>query len=218
MTTSGWFRELVDDRPVVTDGAWGTQMQALGLPAGQLADLWNLTRPDLVESVAAAYVASGSRIILTNTFQSNRFALGEDADVRAVNREGALISRRAAGDRAQVVGSIGPTNTMLVAGDIDLDVLRAAFAEQAAALAEGGADGIVVETMSDVEEAALAVEAAVATGLPVVACMTFDSGKQRDRTMTGVRAGGGGRPAGRRRRVRSGRELRRRCRSGTPDL
>jgi methionine synthase I (cobalamin-dependent) len=184
---SSWFAELVADGPVVTDGAWGTQMQALGLPPGQLPDRWNLTEPERVESVAAAYVAAGSQIILTNTFQSNRFALGDDIDVAEVNRAGARLSRRAAEGRARVFGSIGPTNTMLVAGDVDPAELRLAFADQAAALADGGADGIVVETMSDVEEAALAVAAAVATGLPVVACMTFDSGKQRDRTMTGVR-------------------------------
>lgn len=182
-----WWSDLVAGRTVVTDGAWGTQMQALGLPPGQLPDRWNLDQPDRVESVAAAYVAAGSRIVLTNTFQANRFALGDDADVAEVNRAGARLSRRAAGDRARVFGSIGPTNTMLVAGDVDAATLRRAFADQAAALAEGGADGIVVETMSDVEEATVAVAAAVTTGLPVVACMTFDSGKQRDRTMTGVR-------------------------------
>lgn len=179
--------ELVARRPVVIDGAWGTQMQSLGLPAGQLPDHWNLTHAAQVETVAASYVAAGSRIILTNTFQSNRFALGAEADVVAVNREGARISRRAAGAQASVFGSIGPTNTMLVAGDVDAAELRAAFAEQAAALSRGGADAIVVETMSDIDEAVLAVEAALEVGLPVVACMTFDSGKRRDRTMTGVR-------------------------------
>jgi methionine synthase I (cobalamin-dependent) len=65
-------------------------------------------------------------------------------------------------------------------------VLKAAFREQAGALAAGGADGIAIETMSDLTEATLAIEAARATGLPVVACMSFDSGKRRDRTMMGV--------------------------------
>jgi methionine synthase I (cobalamin-dependent) len=179
--------ELVARRPVILDGAWGTQMLSLGLAAGQLPDLWNLSHPDRVEAVASSYVAAGSRIILTNTFQSNRFTLGEEADVTAINRAGAQISRRAAGARASVFGSIGPTNTMLVAGDVDEDVVRAAFVEQAAGLARGGADAIVIETMSDIVEAVVAVEAAVEVGLPIVACMTFDSGKQHDRTMTGVR-------------------------------
>ena len=186
--TAALIDELLADRPVLIDGAWGTQMLALGLPSGQLPDLWNLSEPDLVEAVGRQYVAAGSRVILTNTFQSNRFALGGNAgDVAAINRAGAEISRRAAGGRAKVFGSIGPTNTMLVAGDIEVGELRDAFAEQATALADGGADAIVVETMSDVAEAVLAVDVVAGLGLPVVACMTFDSGRQNDRTMTGIR-------------------------------
>ncbi len=183
------IRELADDGPVLTDGAWGTQLFARGLAAGESADRWNLAHPDRVESVARAYVAAGSRVILTNTFQANRLALRGADDVAAINRAGAEISRRAAGDRVKVFGSIGPTNTMLVAGDIDLGELRDVFVEQATALSAGGADAIVIETMSDLAEAIFAVEAVRSLGLPVVACMTFDSGKARDRTMTGVRPG-----------------------------
>jgi 5-methyltetrahydrofolate--homocysteine methyltransferase len=179
---------LVGHGPVVLDGAWGTELFAAGLPRGERPDLWNLTHPERVEDVALSYVEAGSRVILTNTFQSNRFALGE-ADVVAVARAGAEISRRAAGDAVSVFGSIGPTNTMLVAGDADVGALRDAFVEAAAALGAGGADAVVVETMSDVHEAVVAVEAVRSVGLPVVACLTFDSGRQRDRTMTGVRPG-----------------------------
>ena len=181
------IRELLARGPVLTDGAWGTQMLARGLPPGQFPDLWNLSHPDRVEAVGRSYVDAGSEIILTNTFQANRFALRDAArDVVAINRAGAQISRRAAGERVKVFGSIGPTNTMLVSGDVDKDELRAAFNEQATALAGGGVDAIVIETMSDLNEAVLAIEAARVTGLPVVACMTFDSGKNKDRTMTGV--------------------------------
>jgi len=76
---------------------------------------------------------------------------------------------------------------MLVAGDVEEAELRAAFTEQATALAEGGVDAIVIETMSDLGEAVLAVDVIVGLGLPVAACMTYDSGRQNDRTMTGVR-------------------------------
>ena len=103
-----------------------------------------------------------------------------------VNREAAAISKRAAGERAVVFGSIGPSGKMLCMGEVTADELRDVFAQQAAALAEGGADGIVVETMADLEEARLAVEAAKSTGLPVVACMCFDSGADNDRTMMGT--------------------------------
>lgn len=97
-----------------------------------------------------------------------------------------MNSQRATGERAKVFGSMGSSNKMLITGDVDEDELRAAFAEQSVALAEGGADGIVIETMSDLAEAVIALEAARGTGLPVVGCMTFDTGKNKGRTMMGV--------------------------------
>jgi 5-methyltetrahydrofolate--homocysteine methyltransferase len=181
--------ELTAAGPVLTDGAWGTEMQARGLAAGETPDFWNLSHPDRVEQVARAYVTAGSQVVLTNTFRANRIALAKHPDVERiteVNRAGVEISRRAAGDQARVFASIGPCGKLLITGEVDEAALHAAFAEQARALAAGGADAIVVETMSDLAEAGIAVEAAKATGLPVVACMVFDSGKNRDRTMMGV--------------------------------
>jgi len=175
---------------VLTDGAWGTQLQARGLPPGVCPDTWNLSHPDIVEQVPRAYVEAGSRIVLTNTFRANRLALadhGVSDSVEAINRAGVEISRRAAGDRALVFASIGPSGRMLLAGTVTEEELREAFGEQALALAAAGADALVVETMTDVDEARIAVTAAKATGLPVVACMVFDSGVDHDRTMMGVR-------------------------------
>ncbi|MHB8902911.1 MAG: homocysteine S-methyltransferase family protein [Thermoguttaceae bacterium] len=184
-----FIARLLADGPVLTDGAWGTQMQALGLALGACPDEWNLSNPAAVEEVARSYVEAGSRVILTNTFGATRFNLARHglADkVAQINRAGAEISRRAAGSRAKVFASIGPSGVMLMMGEVAADELREAFAVQAQALAEGGADALVVETMSDPDEAKLAVEAARTTGLPVVACMVFDSGKQHDRTMMGT--------------------------------
>jgi len=181
--------ELTAAGPVLTDGAWGTELQSRGLEAGETPDFWNLSHPDRVEQVAGAYVAAGSQVVLTNTFRANRVALATHPDVdriAEVNRAGVEASRRAAGDRARVFASIGPCGKLLMTGEVDESALRDAFTEQAQALAAGGADAIVVETMSDLAEAKIAVEAAKATGLPVVACMVFDSGKNRDRTMMGV--------------------------------
>ena len=175
--------------PVLTDGAWGTQMQARGLDVGACPDEWNLSNPQAVEEVARAYVDAGSQVIITNTFGATRFSLarhGLEDKVVEINRAGAEISKRAAGDRAKVFASIGPSGVMLMMGEVAPDQLRDAFATQAQALADGGADGLVVETMSDPAEAKLAVEAARTTGLPVVACMVFDSGKDHDRTMMGT--------------------------------
>jgi methionine synthase I (cobalamin-dependent) len=181
--------ELTAAGPVLTDGAWGTELQSRGLEAGETPDFWNLSHPDRVEQVAGAYVTAGSQVVLTNTFRANRIALATHPDVdriSEVNRAGVEISRRAAGENARVFASMGPCGKLLMTGEVDEAALRAAFTEQAEALAAGGADAIVVETMSDLTEAGIAVEAAKATGLPVVACMVFDSGKNRDRTMMGV--------------------------------
>lgn len=180
---------LIAGGPVVTDGAWGTQLQARGLQPGECPDGWNLARPVAVEEVARAYVEAGSRVILTNTFRANRVTLAghglADKTVE-INRAGAAISKQAAGDRAKVFASIGPSGKMLMAGETSEEELREAFAEQASALCAGGADALVVETMSDLAEARIALEAAKTTGLPVVACMVYDSGRNKDRTMMGV--------------------------------
>ena len=155
---------------------------------GEFPDLWNLRQPDRVAEVARAYVAAGSQIILTNTFGANRLRLREhslEEKTREINQRGVEISLEAAAGRAKVFGSIGPSGKMLLSGDIIPEELQRAFGEQARALAEGGAEGLVIDTMSDLEEAKLAIAAARATGLPVVACMVFDSGKAKDRTMMG---------------------------------
>jgi methionine synthase I (cobalamin-dependent) len=189
MNTPPLLQQLLARGPVLTDGAWGTQLQARGLAPGDVPDLWNLTHPDKVSEVARGYVAAGSQVILTNTFGANRFRLAEGgaADkVTEINEAGARISREAAGTRALVFASIGPSGKMLMTGDVTEDELRAAFAEQAEALVHGGANGLVVETMQDLDEARIAVAAAGATGLPVVGSMVFDSGKDRDRTMMGT--------------------------------
>jgi len=183
------IRDFVSDGPVLLDGAWGTQLQAKGLTAGEIPDHWNLSHPNRVEQVARAYVEAGSRVILTNTFRSNGVTLGvspNDPLVEDLNRAGVEISKRAAGNSSKVFASIGPSGKLLVMGEIGKDELADAFRAQAAVMASAGADAIVVETMSDLEEAKLAALAAQSTGLPVVSCMVFDSGKNRDRTMMGV--------------------------------
>jgi methionine synthase I (cobalamin-dependent) len=184
-----FIQDLVADGPVIIDGAWGTELQKRGLPVGEFPDVWNLTHPERVGEVARAYVQAGSRIVLTNTFGANRLRLAESGlaeQTVQLNRKGVEISRRAAEDAAYVFASIGPSGKMLFSGEVSAEELQAAFDEQAQALADAGADALVVETMTDLEEASLAVRAARATGLPVVACMVFDSGKAKDRTLMGA--------------------------------
>jgi 5-methyltetrahydrofolate--homocysteine methyltransferase len=183
------IQKLVSSGPVLTDGAWGTQLQARGLAVGETPDVWNLTNPDKVAAVARAYAEAGSQVILTNTFGANRVRLAECGCAdrgKEINEAGARLSRQAAAGRALVFASIGPTGKMLLSGDVTEEELRTAFTEQAQALAAGGADGLVVETMADLEEARIAIGAAKTTGLPVVGSMVFDSGQDKDRTMMGT--------------------------------
>lgn len=190
------WKTLCDSAPVLLDGAWGSQMQALGLPPGHAPEAWNLTHPEKVQAIGAEYVRSGSRVILTNTFGANRVMLkrhGLERQAAEINRIGAEISCRAAGSAGEagicVFGSIGPSGKLLMQGDITEEELSDAFEEQAQALRGGGAQALVVETMSDLDEARIAVEAAVATGLPVVGCMVYDSGAGGNHTMMGVTPG-----------------------------
>ena len=164
-------------------------MQSKGLPDGACPDEWNLSSPEKVEAVARAYVEAGSQIVLTNTFSANSICLEQSGlaeKVREINIAGVQISKRAAGATALVFASIGPTGKSLFMGEVSPELVAQSYHEQAAALAEGGADGLVVETMMDLKEAEIAVQAAKSTGLPVVACMTFGKGKNKDHTMMGV--------------------------------
>jgi len=182
------IRDWLSGGLLITDGAWGTELQARGLEVGLVPDTWNLTHADRVESVARAYVEAGSQIVLTNTFRANSITLHELSveQLDAINRAGVAISKKAAGDKARVVASIGPTGKLLVSGEVTPEAVSAAFAAQAASLAAVGADALLIETMSEIEEARLAVEAAKRTGLPVIASFAFDSGKNKDRTMMGA--------------------------------
>ncbi len=177
------------DRVTVADGAWGTELDKLGCPPGYCREEWNISQPDRVRQVAEAYVAAGAQIILTNTFSGNRITLakhGHGDKVRDFNRAGAKISKQAAGDKALVFGSIGPTGKMVLMGEVGEGELFDVFKEQADALAEGGADALVVETMTELAEICAAVQAAKGTGLAVAASMTYDSGKDKTSTMMGV--------------------------------
>jgi methionine synthase I (cobalamin-dependent) len=183
------LEKILASTPAVTDGAWGTQLQARGLESGACPEAWNTAHPERVEEVAALYVEAGSDVILTNTFGGSRITLaGHGLADRAaeLNLAGAEISRRAAAGKARVFGSIGPCGKLILMGDVTPDEVAEAFTEQAVALAAGGVDGIVVETMADLEEAVIAVQAARQTGLPVVACMAYDAGPDNCNTMMGV--------------------------------
>ncbi|UCH34256.1 MAG: homocysteine S-methyltransferase family protein [Armatimonadota bacterium] len=173
---------------LIGDGAMGTMLEAAGLPAGACRELWNVEQPDQVAAVHRAYIEAGSDIIETNTFfGGNRVQLrkwGLEERVVEFNQAAVRLARAAAGDRVIVSVSMGPTGEVLAPlGNLDPEQAAEAFREQAAAAAEAGADAATVETFYALEEIKLAVETAVAAGLPVMATMTFEPS---GRTMMGV--------------------------------
>lgn len=183
--------EIKLNKILLSDGAWGTFLQAKGMQPGECPELWNITHRSDVTDIAESYLLAGSDIIETNSFGGSRFKLsmfGLDERDSELNRAAAEISRKAAGKNKHVAGSIGPTGKMLLMGDVTEEELYDAFREQAVALEAGGADIIIVETMSAIDEASLAVRAAREnTKCTVIITMTFS--KEPDggyHTMMGV--------------------------------
>jgi 5-methyltetrahydrofolate--homocysteine methyltransferase len=182
---------LLAERPwLLADGATGSNLFERGLQSGDAPELWNGDHPERIADLQRAFVTAGADIILTNSFGGTRYRLKlhkAESRVAELNEKAAAISRREA-DRAGrtvlVGGSIGPTGEILEPlGTLSLEAAREAFAEQAAALARGGADILWIETMSSVEETEAAIAGARTTGLPVVATLSFDT---NGRTMMGV--------------------------------
>ena len=183
------FADCVRGSLTLADGAWGTELQKLGAPLGACLDEWNLIKPEMVRQVAETYIQAGSKVILTNTFRANPISLAPhelEGQCAAINRAGVKISREAAGGRALVFASMGPSGKMLVAKEVTPDQLHEAFSAQARALAQESPDALLIETMMDVAEAKIAAAAALETGLPVIVSFVYDSGKNRDRTIMGA--------------------------------
>ncbi len=185
-TTS--FVDLLAERGVlVADGATGTNYQSMGIEPGLAPEEWLFDAPDKVVELHRAFVEAGCDIVLTCTFGATPLRLAEGplaGRAREVNLRAAELAREGAGGKL-VAGSLGPAGQLIEPyGLLTHDACVDAFGEQAAALAEGGVDLLVLETLFAVEEGVWALEGITsATSLPVVASFSFDMGT---RTMMGV--------------------------------
>src|ERR1017187_4735266 len=182
METTG-KRRLLDalkDRPLLGDGAMGTQLMLAGLEQGNCGEAWNLTHPERVLAIQRRYAEAGSDCILTNTFGGSRIMLhrhSHASHVVEINQAAVRIAREAFGQRPGfVIGDIGPFGGLMDPyGDFTEQQVREAFQEQAGALVDAGADAIIVETQTSLEELLLGIQAAKEAGAPcVIGSMAYD--------------------------------------------
>ncbi len=187
-----FHRRLKERKILVSDGGWGTELAKKGFGGGSCPELLNVEEPDVIRELARSYVDAGSDIILTNTFGGNPFKLaryGIDDRLEELNEAGVRLSKEAAGDRALVFASIGPSGVFLAPlGEATTEEMTAAFARQVRAMVRVGADGIVIESMTDLGEITCTLRAAKDNSdLPVACSMTFDKGLKGYATIMGIR-------------------------------
>jgi len=189
--TTDRLTPLLAQRPwLLADGAIGSNLFARGLISGDAPELWNIEHPERIRELHRSFIDAGADIILTNSFGGTRHRLKlhkAEGRVAEVNEAAARLARAEADKAGRVVlaaGSMGPTGEILEPlGPLSAAEARESFAEQAAALARGGADVLWIETMSSAEETEAAIEGARRTGLPVVTTLSFDT---NGRTMMGI--------------------------------
>lgn len=180
MTTKKLLQEAALARPMLGDGAMGTQLMLAGLAQGNCGEEWNLSHPERVLAIQRRYAEAGSECIITNTFGGSRIMLGRHSEadrVADINKAGVEIARQAFGGReGYVLGDIGPFGGLLAPfGEFTEDQVGSAFEEQAAALVEGGADAIIVETQTSLEELLLGIRAAQKAGAKcIIGSMAYD--------------------------------------------
>ena len=188
------LQDAIRERPLLGDGAMGTQLMIAGLEQGNCGEEWNLTHPERVLAIQRRYVEAGSECLLTNTFGGSRIMLnrhGNAAQGPEINQAGVEIARRAFGNKdGYVIGDIGPFGGLMEPfGEFTEAQVRSAFEEQAAALVGAGADAVIIETQTSLEELLLGIEAAQKAGAPcIIGSMAYDVTLDGStfRTMMGV--------------------------------
>ena len=186
------LKERIKQGLLLLDGAMGTQLIARGIQAGACNEYLNIDSADIISDIHHAYLLAGSDAIITNTFGANIYTLarhGFAEEAARINKAGAELARRIAGEKKYVLGDIGPSGDFIEPlGALKPDELRDAFTGQAEALLSGGVDGFIIETMMALDEAKLAIEAvkSIAGDLPVLVSMSFDRAGDSFKTMMGV--------------------------------
>lgn len=186
--------EALQTRRLVCDGAMGTQLMLAGLEQGGCGEAWNLTHPDRVLAIQNRYVDAGADCIISNTFGGSRIMLrrhGHEAQLAEINAAAVKIAREAfAGRDGFVLGDIGPLGALLEPyGDLSEADAGSALAEQAEALVKAGADAIIIETQTSLEELGLAIDAAKTAGAPcIIASLAYDLSMDKTfyKTMMGI--------------------------------
>jgi 5-methyltetrahydrofolate--homocysteine methyltransferase len=178
-------------RVLVSDGGIGTELQKAGLEPGGCGDSWNVLYPERVKAVHRAYLDAGSQLITTNTFAANRFLLSHYAlqsRVAELNLAGARLAREVAGDKAWIMGSVGPCGGFLKPlGEIPASDLEASLREQIGALLEGGVDALIFETHAALDELELGIRVARTMHAPLIfASLAYDKVRGGYKTMMGV--------------------------------
>ena len=183
------FADVLGSKILLFDGATGTTLQKMGLPPGVAPEEWIFDNPEAVFQNHKGYVEAGADVVITNTLGANGLRLKDTklaGKAYELNVKAAQLARKAAGDAVYVAGSIGPTGAILMMGDVSESRVIEVYKEQVQGLIDGGIDLVAVETMTDIDEACLAVRAVrEISDIPVVATMTFEPGKQGFRTVMG---------------------------------
>jgi len=174
------LQDVIRERPLLGDGAMGTELMIAGLEQGNCGEAWNLTHPERVLAIQRRYVAAGSECLITNTFGGSRIMLNRHSEadhVVEVNKAGVTIARQAFGDQeGYVLGDIGPFGGLLEPfGDFTESQVRSAIEEQAAALVDAGADAVIIEKQTSLEELLIGIRASQAAGAKcIIGSMAFD--------------------------------------------
>ena len=186
------LERLAKGEVLVCDGAMGTMLIERGLKLGECPERWNLEHPEVISDIAHLYAESGADIVETNTFGGSPLKLAQyrlDAQTTELNIRAVRAARQGVGGKAMVAASCGPTGRLLKPfGDTEPNEIHAAFRRQLSALLTEGIDAVIIETMTDLTEATLAVRAAksLAPDVPVIATMTFDATPRGFFTIMGV--------------------------------